>query len=142
MSQLGKVRGFAIETGEIVHGTGFSDAGSGRLLSSSMGVPLAAEAQPACRNTGDFGRWMQGFRQEAAQAGISQRTIAAALDGVTLDDGIIRSDRGQGFFAQSFLEFQAKLATAEPAQQRARLRSRGIAASSTRSRRNTACRRR
>src|SRR5262245_62257289 len=70
-----------------------------------------ALAQPACRNTGDFGRWLAGFRAEAAKAGISQRTIAAALDGMTLDEGIIRRDRGQAFFAQSFLDFQAKLAT-------------------------------
>ena len=59
---------------------------------------------------------MQGFRADAAKAGISQRTIAAALDGVTLDEGIIRSDRGQAFFSQSFLSFQAKLATANRVQ--------------------------
>ena len=71
----------------------------------------SAQAAPACRNTGDFGAWMKGFRNEAGIAGIAPRTIAAALDGVTLDDGIIRRDRGQGFFSQSFLAFHATLAT-------------------------------
>lgn len=66
---------------------------------------------PACRNTGDFGRWLATFRADAAKAGITARTISGALDGMTLDEGVIRRDRGQAFFAQSFLEFQAKLAT-------------------------------
>ncbi len=66
---------------------------------------------PACRNTADFGKWLAAFRAEAAVQGITQRTIAVALDGMTLDEGIIRRDRGQAFFAQSFLDFQGKLAT-------------------------------
>ena len=69
-----------------------------------------AEAAP-CRNTADFGRWMQGFRQEAAAKGVTARTISAALDGLTLDESVIARDRRQGFFTQSFLDFQAKLAT-------------------------------
>jgi lytic murein transglycosylase len=66
---------------------------------------------PACRNTGDFGKWLASFRTDAAKGGITQRTIAAALDGMTLDESIIRRDRGQAFFAQSFLDFNAKLGT-------------------------------
>lgn len=66
---------------------------------------------PSCRNTADFGRWLAAFRADAAKAGVSSRTIAVALDGMTLDDGIIRRDRGQAFFSQSFLEFQDKLAS-------------------------------
>lgn len=75
-------------------------------------LPTPAAPPAACRNTGQFDKWMAGFRQDAARAGISQRTISAALDGVTLDESIIRRDRGQAFFSQSFLDFQAKLATA------------------------------
>jgi lytic murein transglycosylase len=62
-----------------------------------------------CQNTGSFDRWLAQFRQEAAAAGISRATIAAALDGMTLDLGIIARDRRQGFFAQSFTAFAAKL---------------------------------
>jgi lytic murein transglycosylase len=67
---------------------------------------------PACRNTGDFGRWLETFRAEALAKGILPATVALALDGMTLDESIIRRDRGQSFFAQSFLEFQARLASA------------------------------
>ena len=73
--------------------------------------PVATAPPPACRNTGDFGRWLTAYRTDAAKAGVSQRTISLALDGMTLDDSIIRRDRGQAFFAQSFLDFQGKLAT-------------------------------
>ena len=85
-------------------------------LAAATLVGGTAAAAPACRNTGDFTRWMQGFRQEATQAGISVRTIASALDGITLDDSIIRTDRGQGFFSQSFLAFYARLGTANRVQ--------------------------
>lgn len=78
---------------------------------SSIPASLSAPP-PACRNTADFGKWLSAFRAEAVAKGITGRTIAAALDGITLDEGIIRRDRGQAFFAQSFLDFQAKLATA------------------------------
>ncbi|MEW5965287.1 MAG: lytic murein transglycosylase [Pseudomonadota bacterium] len=75
-------------------------------------LPLAALAQDRnCQNTGSFERWLDGFRKEAAAQGVTKRTIAAALDGMTLDTGIIARDRRQGFFAQSFLDFQGKLAT-------------------------------
>ena len=62
-----------------------------------------------CQNTGSFERWLASFRQQAAAAGISRATIAAALDGMTLDPGIIARDRRQSFFAQSFTAFAGKL---------------------------------
>ncbi|HSR81648.1 MAG TPA: lytic murein transglycosylase, partial [Hyphomicrobiaceae bacterium] len=69
----------------------------------------AASANANCQNTGSFDRWLAGFRQEATANGISHATIAAALDGMTLDPGIIARDRRQSFFAQSFTSFAAKL---------------------------------
>ncbi len=66
--------------------------------------------QPAnCRNTGSFEAWLDGFRKEAIANGISRATMAAALDGITLDPGVIARDRKQSFFAQSFLAFSDKL---------------------------------
>ena len=64
---------------------------------------------PNCRNTGNFEVWLDGFRKEAVAQGISRATVAAALDGITLDPGVIARDRKQGFFAQSFLAFSDKL---------------------------------
>ncbi len=86
------------------------------LLTGAAAVtPVLAEPTPAapananCRNTGSFERWLAGFRQEAAGSGISRATIASALDGMTLDPGIIARDRRQSFFAQSFQAFSSKL---------------------------------
>jgi lytic murein transglycosylase len=62
-----------------------------------------------CRNTGSFEPWLAAFRKEAAAKGISRATIAAVLDGMTMDPGIIARDRRQGFFAQSFSAFSSKL---------------------------------
>jgi lytic murein transglycosylase len=77
---------------------------------STKGMPPPA-APANCKNTGTFEGWVAGFRREAAAEGISQRTISDALDGMTLDQSVISRDRRQGFFAQSFTDFSAKLAT-------------------------------
>ena len=82
-------------------------AGAGSAPASAQQPPAAAPAN--CQNTGSFERWLAGFRQEAAANGISRATIAGALDGMTLDPGIIARDRRQSFFAQSFQAFSSKL---------------------------------
>ncbi len=64
-----------------------------------------------CVNTGSFEGWLDGFRKDAVAAGIKPGTISAVLDGMTADMSIIKSDRGQSFFQQTFLDFQGKLAT-------------------------------
>lgn len=89
------------------------------------GQPAAAAAkaaQPAafalppppkngCQNTGTFEAWLAGFKKEAAAQGIKPATIHAVLDPMTLDPDIIRRDRGQSFFQQTFVDFSTKLAT-------------------------------
>lgn len=80
------------------------------------GLAAPAAAAPVCQNTGSFDRWMADFRQEAAAAGISRATISAALDGITLDPGIIARDRRQTFFAQTFLQVVERLATSNRVQ--------------------------
>jgi membrane-bound lytic murein transglycosylase B len=72
-------------------------------------APAFKPNPPNCRNTGSFDAWLDGFRREAIASGVSRATVAAALDGVTLDPGVIARDRKQGFFAQSFLAFSSKL---------------------------------
>ncbi|MEQ1612000.1 MAG: lytic murein transglycosylase [Hyphomicrobiaceae bacterium] len=71
---------------------------------------LAPAPAAACKNTGDFNRWLDGFKKDAVAGGISARTLTAAAPYLTLDQNIIWTDRGQKFFAQSFLEFSDKLA--------------------------------
>jgi len=83
-------------------------APGGRVSTKGMPPPAAPRN---CKTTWSFDSWMRDFRKEAAAEGISQRTISRALDGMTPDQSVIARDRRQGFFAQSFLDFSAKLAT-------------------------------
>jgi lytic murein transglycosylase len=69
----------------------------------------AAFAQPNCRNTGTFERWLADFKQEAAAQKISASALAAAAPYLVLDQRIIGIDRSQRFFAQSFLEMSDKM---------------------------------
>ena len=86
-------------------------AGAALLVSA-----LAVEAAPACSNTGSFERWLEGFRKDAVAAGVKPHTVSSTLDGMTADMSIVSSDRKQGFFSQSFLDFSGKLATASRVQ--------------------------
>ncbi len=81
----------------------------------AAGVLLSAAAQAealTCNHTQSFESWMRDFRREASAAGISQRTISRALDGVRFDPGIVRRDRAQGVFSQSFLKFSGRMVAA------------------------------
>ncbi len=69
----------------------------------------AAKKNANCRNKGSFDVWLRDFRREATSSGISKATIRSALNGVTLDPRIIRKDRRQGFFSQSFLRFAKRV---------------------------------
>ncbi len=65
-----------------------------------------------CQNTsGPFDKWLGAVRQDALKRGVKPQTLTLALDGLTEDRDIIRIDRGQSFFSQTFLDFQTKLAT-------------------------------
>jgi lytic murein transglycosylase len=91
----------------ITSAIGFSD--QAKAASQPKFVSKAAN----CQNTsGPYDKWLATFRAEAAQRGIRPQTLALALDGLQMDQKIIYIDRGQSFFAQSFLDFSAKLATA------------------------------
>ena len=71
-----------------------------------------AFSQENCRNTGSFERWLAEFKREAAAQKISQAAINAASPYLVLDQRIINIDRGQRFFAQTFLEFSGKMVPA------------------------------
>ena len=80
------------------------------LATSAIWVLSAVVGHAAsCQNTGNFDRWLEAFRKEAVEAGVTAKTIQSALGGMRLDQGIIARDRRQGFFAQSFLDFSDKL---------------------------------
>jgi lytic murein transglycosylase len=64
-----------------------------------------------CRNTESYASWLARFKQDAAASGIEAHIVNATLDGMGIDSKVIARDRKQGFFTQSFLDFQGKLAT-------------------------------
>ena len=79
------------------------------LLSCSLALPALAAPADAAPCGGDFGNWLQGVKQEAADKGISQATIQSALGGVSYDPSIIARDHAQGVFRQSFDQFAGRM---------------------------------
>jgi lytic murein transglycosylase len=84
-----------------------------RCLLALVALALTATASPtlaqSCTNDGSgFSAWLGAYRKQAAAAGISERTLTAALTGVTYDAGVIRLDRNQKSFRLSFEEFYAR----------------------------------
>jgi lytic murein transglycosylase len=55
-----------------------------------------------------FEAWLGRLKQQAAQQGISQGTLSAALAGVTYDPNVVRLDRSQRSFKLSFEQFYAR----------------------------------
>lgn len=62
-----------------------------------------------CHPEGSFGAWLKSFRRDAAAEGISQGAINAGLSGVRFDPGIVKKDRAQGVFSQTFLMFSDRM---------------------------------
>jgi lytic murein transglycosylase len=65
---------------------------------------MAAECPPA-----DFVTWLGEFKQQATALGISQQTVASALNNISYDPAIIARDRAQGVFQQSFDQFSSRM---------------------------------
>ena len=80
-----------------------------------------ALAAPTCQ-TGNFDSWLDGVRQEAAAKGVSKAAIASGLEGVAFDQGILRHDRGQKVFRQTFEEFSARMVNPRLARANAMMR--------------------
>jgi lytic murein transglycosylase len=76
-----------------------------------LAVALAGPAVAAttCQNTASFERWLDEFKKEAATQGISPQVIAAAAPELALDPAVIKRDRGQGVFSQTFLQFSDRM---------------------------------
>src|ERR1700684_2282282 len=79
-------------------------------LAAALATP--ASAASCGRGADGFDQWLEGFKQEAASAGISRSTIESALSTVSYDDDVISHDRGQRAFGQSFATFSSRHITA------------------------------
>lgn len=78
-------------------------------LCAAVLLVSVSSAFAACPSPAGFGRWLQGFKQQAIAQGISPRTVSAALNGVTYDRKTIAKDRAQGVFAQTYLQFVGRM---------------------------------
>ena len=81
---------------------------TGVMLASPVST-TPADAKSTCQNTGSFDRWLSGFKQQAAGAGISKQVVDAALSGVQFNPSIIKKDRAQVIFSDDWLTFSGKL---------------------------------
>src|SRR5215467_828117 len=73
-----------------------------------VGLSVTAAIAAECPQ-GSFANWLEHFKQEATGLGISQSTIASALNGITSDPAIIARDHSQSVFQQSFEQFSGRM---------------------------------
>jgi lytic murein transglycosylase len=85
------------------------------VMVASMAATAASAAD--CRTNGTFEAWLARFKAEAVAQGIARSAIDAASPYLVYDQRIVNMDRGQRFFAQSFLDFSGKMLPAYRLQQ-------------------------
>ena len=87
----------------------------GALLAASAlalgACAVSARAASCGSSAAGFRQWLEEMKRDAAAEGVSQRTLDAALAGVTYDHAVIGRDRGQRIFHQSFEKFSSRLVT-------------------------------
>src|ERR1700682_6674666 len=57
-----------------------------------------------------FDRFLADLKQQAVEAGVSQRALSEAAPYLVYDQGIVNRDRGQRVFGQVFTEFAGRMA--------------------------------
>ena len=78
------------------------------VMVAAFGMGASALAQECGNSARGFDGFIDGIQAEATSMGIPKRGIAA-LRGVEYDPSIVKKDRAQSVFSQSFLEFQARM---------------------------------
>jgi lytic murein transglycosylase len=73
-------------------------------------APTGAYALKCSSGPARFGTWLSDFRVVAKRQGVSPRVLAN-LDGLTYSTAVIRADRNQRHFKQSFGEFSRRMIT-------------------------------
>ncbi len=79
------------------------------IAAALLALSVMPAFSQACRNAGNFDRWLEDFKREAMTQGISGATLAAAAPFLSYDVNIIAKDRGQRVFSQTFLEFSDRM---------------------------------
>jgi lytic murein transglycosylase len=84
------------------------NAGFAAAFAGAMVIVATPAFAAQCNHKGGFAGFIADYRKEAAAQGISRRGLAA-LDGITLDDGVIAADRRQKVFDQTFEQFSGRM---------------------------------
>ena len=71
-------------------------------------VALPAAAAENCQKS-DFDGWLKSVAQEAAKQGVSQEAIQKGLSVARFDPAVVKKDRSQGGFSQTFLQFSDRM---------------------------------
>jgi membrane-bound lytic murein transglycosylase B len=96
------LRGIAMNREIKMRKIGFAALGLAMFMATA-GAAAAAECGTSAKG---FGAFIKAFKKQAQ--GVGERGLSA-LDGVEFDPAIIKKDRAQSVFSQSFLEFQARM---------------------------------
>jgi lytic murein transglycosylase len=78
------------------------------VLAATIVTAGLANAADCGNSAKGFNGFIKSFRQQAAAQGIGERGLSA-LDGIAYDPAIIKKDKAQSVFSQSFLEFQGRM---------------------------------
>lgn len=84
-----------------------------RIVAATIFSALAVSPELAlaqqCSGQPSFDNWIRSFKKEARSVGISARTLATASKQFGYDKSVIKKDRRQGVFSQSFLQFSDRM---------------------------------
>ncbi len=86
-----------------------------RLAFAFVAIAALTATSPAlaqravCHKGQSFEQWLDAFKREAVQQGVTQRAISAASHLMTYDQQVVNKDRGQKVFSQTFLEFSDRM---------------------------------
>ncbi len=70
-----------------------------------------ANAEVVCETTEAFPQWLQKFKKEAIQQGITKETLDKVSPYLKFNEAIVNRDRNQSVFQQTFLQFSDRMAS-------------------------------
>lgn len=79
-------------------------------LAAMLATGGMAEAATCGNSAKGFDGFIKAFKKEAVAAGVGKRGLSA-LDGVEYQPAIIKKDRAQSVFSQSFMQFESRMVT-------------------------------
>ena len=77
-------------------------------LAGAMLIAAAPALAVQCNPPGGFEAFLGDFKKEAASQGVTKGGLAA-LDGLTIDDGVLAADRQQHVFNPTFEQFSGRM---------------------------------